>query len=87
MLSRCLYPCSFLLLYIHFRVDTCPGSHSSLQVELSVLAPRAAPEVRFLGAEAFVGPLRDKFARSLQNWYYTYSDQLERNTPFVYLCY
>lgn len=44
------------------------GSHSSMQIDIDPLNPRNAPECRFLGADAVIGPMRDKLNRYLPNW-------------------
>jgi len=37
------------------------GHHSSMQVDLDAQHPLGVPEVRFLGADSVITPLRDRF--------------------------
>lgn len=44
------------------------GNHSSLQIEVDPLNPRGVPEIRFLGADSIVVPLREKLNKGTLKW-------------------
>ncbi|CAM9302852.1 unnamed protein product [Phaeothamnion confervicola] len=55
--------------HVHRRVAVAP--HCSVMLRLDPLAPRAVPEIRFLGAESVIGPLRQNLNRGLAAWDHT----------------
>jgi E3 ubiquitin-protein ligase FANCL len=44
------------------------GNHSSIQIEIDPQRPRLAPEVRFLGADSIITPLRDNYNKNQHLW-------------------
>ncbi|KAJ1496170.1 WD-repeat region-domain-containing protein, partial [Baffinella frigidus] len=44
------------------------GNHSSMQIDLDPLNPKGVPEVRFLGADSVISPLRDRLNQQLASW-------------------
>jgi E3 ubiquitin-protein ligase FANCL len=44
------------------------GNNCSLQLDVNPLAPRALPELKLLGAESRIGPLRDALRANLSRW-------------------
>jgi E3 ubiquitin-protein ligase FANCL len=46
------------------------GNHSSIQIEINPQQPRSPPEVRFLGADSIITPLRQNYNKNHQLWDY-----------------
>ncbi|CAN0316897.1 unnamed protein product [Ascophyllum nodosum] len=44
------------------------AAHCSLMLKIDPRAPSAVPEVRFLGSQAVIGPLRETFSKNLLRW-------------------
>ncbi|KAL0483444.1 E3 ubiquitin-protein ligase FANCL [Acrasis kona] len=44
------------------------GNHSSIQIEIDPKQPKAPPEVRFLGADSIITPIRDAYNQNHHEW-------------------